>query len=78
MGNRAEENHNCQNELEPARKRSRPESEEAADEDEGEGEGVCVVCLGVLQHLSDAGQAVQVTHTHTHFFFKNGERTIKK
>uniref|UniRef100_A0A3Q2Y4D9 tRNA pseudouridine(55) synthase n=1 Tax=Hippocampus comes TaxID=109280 RepID=A0A3Q2Y4D9_HIPCM len=54
----AEENHDCQNvgQLEPARKRSRLESEEAADEDEG----VCVVCLGVLQHLSDASQAVQI------------------
>ncbi|XP_077425917.1 tRNA pseudouridine synthase Pus10 isoform X1 [Vanacampus margaritifer] len=41
---------------EPARKRSKLEPEEAAEEESS----VCVLCLGVLQHLSDVSQAVQI------------------
>ncbi|XP_051939748.1 putative tRNA pseudouridine synthase Pus10 isoform X2 [Hippocampus zosterae] len=57
------ENHNWQKnvaQLEAPCKRSRLELEEATGESEIEDEGVCVVCLGVLQHLSDAPQAVQI------------------
>ncbi|XP_049576420.1 tRNA pseudouridine synthase Pus10 isoform X1 [Syngnathus scovelli] len=50
-----EEKNSSQNaaEFEPASKRSK--LEEPAEEP-----GVCVVCLGVLQHLSDVSQAVQI------------------
>ncbi|XP_077380326.1 tRNA pseudouridine synthase Pus10 isoform X2 [Festucalex cinctus] len=53
-----EENADSQNaavSAEPAKKRSKLEPEEAAAES-----SVCVACLGVLQHLSDVGQAVQI------------------
>ncbi|XP_061130210.1 putative tRNA pseudouridine synthase Pus10 isoform X1 [Syngnathus typhle] len=53
----SEEKNSSQNaaELEPASKRSKLETEEPAEES-----SVCVVCLGVLQHLSDVSQAVQI------------------
>ncbi|XP_061626147.1 putative tRNA pseudouridine synthase Pus10 isoform X1 [Phyllopteryx taeniolatus] len=55
-----EGNNNSQNATvsEPESKRSKLEPEEPAPDS-----SVCMVCLGVLQHLSDVSQAVQIADT---------------